>query len=102
MILIDAKFRGLGTWEVLALMANASGGDTAKIVVAPEQHIPWTHAGFSFPNQLGGTSELIELYRALPVQIDRDYDSTRVGAVDAQERIIAEIVNLAIPEVKNA
>jgi hypothetical protein len=101
-ILIDAKNRGLGTWEVLSLMAHACGGDTAKIVVAPQQHIPWTHAGFSFPNQLGGTSDLIELYRALPVQIDEDYDSTRVGAVDAQERIIAEIVNLAIPEVTNA
>lgn len=101
MIHIDAHNRGLGTWEVLALLAQSCAGAT-KVVVAPQQHVPWTHAAFSFPNQLGGTSDLVEFYRELPVQIDKDYDPTRVGAVDKDERIIAEIVNLAIPEVLNA
>lgn len=97
MITIDATYHGLDFGLVLALLATSP--DTIRGVVAdPSQGALWLAAQASFPNTLGQPNNLMTLYQNSPITFDTLYDQTRVGVTDISSNILAEIINLAIPE----
>lgn len=94
---VDAENHGLSPVLVLALM-SVSKDSIHKVIVSPFQRLAWNNAGMDFPNTLGQKHPLIAAYVNTEVQVDAQYDPTRVGVMDQNETIFAEIVNLAIPE----
>jgi hypothetical protein len=94
---IDAGYHGLDYGLVLALLSIDP--DNAKHVKGTQGQINlWLAANYAFPNLLGNSSDLITAYQNAPVTVQSDYDPMKVGVFNAGNTLVAELINLAIPE----